>query len=199
MVPESLSKVLEPSVSVTYLDQSSDPDDFLRTTKLEPAVIREEEEPDEASNTVDVKPPSAPLIYKLTELTSPIRDPAQTRTRFEGLIEDAIEMYMEDSGADTPEVASSAAIYAARCRDNRGKSALPYRNPAILSKSGARPFTAGTSSSSPKKSQPPSPSRAWTSGTHSPQVLILVFFFKKNFLNLYKLISAKTNVRRSIP
>lgn len=146
MVPEPLSKVLEPSVSVTYLDQSSDPDDFLRSSKhLEPVIKEDDEEEEKTTGPVEVKPAGTgsdgPVIYKLSSgkpnwterlltksflVMSPIRDPVETRNRFEGLVEGAIEMYMED-GTETPEIASSAALYAARCRENRGKSAIPFR------------------------------------------------------------------------
>lgn len=50
-----------------------------------------------------------------------------------------------------------------------------FRNPAILCKVGSgtvRPFTAGTSNTSQSKdSLPPTPSKAWASGSHSPQVM----------------------------
>lgn len=73
-MPEPLSKVLEPSVSVTYLDQSqsSDADEFLRTSKyLEPVINEDDEEA--AANEAELlkednKPEQSlpgPLIYKL--------------------------------------------------------------------------------------------------------------------------------------
>lgn len=75
-MPEPLSKVLEPSVSVTYLDQSqsSDADEFLRASKyLEPVINEDDEEAatteaeaqKEDTNKADAKPQEGPLIYKL--------------------------------------------------------------------------------------------------------------------------------------
>lgn len=167
-MPEPLSKVLEPSVSVTYLDQSqsSDADEFLRASKYMEPVINED---DEDAATTENEPQKdetkvegakeGPLIYKLqktgtenqgewcfsshendyfscfffVDVMSPIRDPAVTRNRFEGLLEGAIQFYSEHveergGGPGTPEIVSSAAMYAAKIRENRGKSAvLPFR------------------------------------------------------------------------
>lgn len=79
-MPEPLSKVLEPSVSVTYLDQSqsSDADEFLRASKYLEPVINEDDEEAAATEEEPQKdqPPAkqhsndGPLIYKLQKTGS---------------------------------------------------------------------------------------------------------------------------------
>ncbi|XP_063706119.1 uncharacterized protein LOC134835178 [Culicoides brevitarsis] len=200
-VPEPLCRVLEPSVSVTYLDQSDHGSDVhVRSSKhLEPILSEKDEDNLRDGNTQDATSEAGDIqrelnagavIYKLEKkdsshqcqdtTISPIHDPVRTRNRFEGLLEGAIELYASqrdttDSPSTSEVMASSAAIYADQCRANRGKSAIPFRNPAILCKLGSgtvRPFTAGTSNTSQSKdsTQPPTPSKAWASGAHSPQV-----------------------------
>lgn len=80
-----------------------------------------------------LKPSDLKAIFIIhpKDVMSPIRDPAVTRNRFEGLLEGAIQFYSEhveeSAGPGTPEIVSSAAVYAAKIRENRGKSAIPFR------------------------------------------------------------------------
>lgn len=85
-MPEPLSKVLEPSVSVTYLDQSqsSDADEFLRGSNkyLEPVINEDDEEADSIDQQVPMQgddtknketganPTDGPIIYKLQKVGS---------------------------------------------------------------------------------------------------------------------------------
>lgn len=130
-VPEPLSRVLEP-VSVTHLDHydpdaesnknkkyiSSDPAQFQRSSSdgADPGVI-------------------GPIVWEIhknetkaiLDVTSPIRDPALMRNRFEGLLEGAINLYTNNSTQNerthhhhTPDDNSDEPVTQ---RDFRGKSA----------------------------------------------------------------------------
>lgn len=104
---------------------------------------------------------------------SPLRDPAKTRNRFEGLLEGAIRLYETNEDQDTGHSRKSNVSFSrnseATSTTNRGKSAIVT---GMRPKMGIlRPVTAMVSHNNNGHETPPSPSKgAWRSGAPSPLV-----------------------------
>lgn len=100
---------------------------------------------------------------------SPVRDPAKTRNRFEGLLEGAIRLYETSDDREMGHVRKPSVSFNRNSETNaRGKSAIVT---AMRPKMGIlRPVTAMTSHNE-GLSTPPSPSKsAWRSAAASPLV-----------------------------
>ncbi|XP_055851108.1 uncharacterized protein LOC129915544 [Episyrphus balteatus] len=103
----------------------------------------------------------------------PIRDPAETRSHYQGLLEGALSMYSSQDDLPTPLPTKNFTNQRKQTnREYRGKSAGSMDNPRSLS--GPRPSTAQPekTSISNHSTQPPSPNMgAWGSGgVHQPLV-----------------------------
>lgn len=100
---------------------------------------------------------------------SPLRDPAKTRNRFEGLLEGAIRLYETSDDREMGHTRKPSVSFSRNAdTTNRGKSAVVT---AMRPKMGIlRPVTAMTSHNNGEDA-PPSPSKgAWRSGAPSPLV-----------------------------
>lgn len=108
-----------------------------------------------------------------TSTSGPIRDPAETRSHYEGLLEGALQMYASQDDLPTPLPTKNFTNQRKQTkREFRGKSAGSMDQPR--SASGPRPSTAQPEKTSMSNSstQPPSPNMgAWGSGgVHQPLV-----------------------------
>lgn len=67
--------------------------------------------------------------YFIGEILSPLRDPAKTRSRFEGLLEGAINLYSGDISNEVMDEINSTsdAVKRAKPKDVRLKTAIPSR------------------------------------------------------------------------
>ncbi|XP_065079818.1 uncharacterized protein LOC135702707 isoform X3 [Ochlerotatus camptorhynchus] len=103
-VPEPLSRVLEP-VTMTHLDQSESYADGGKSTAPGTASTSQYNTDTEiqlSRTQSDGADPGVvgPVVWQMhkkemEEMTSPIRDPVVTRSRFEGLLEGAIQLYSD--------------------------------------------------------------------------------------------------------
>ncbi|XP_055903266.1 uncharacterized protein LOC129939317 [Eupeodes corollae] len=105
--------------------------------------------------------------------TGPIRDPAETRSHYQGLLEGALQMYSSQDDLPTPLPTKNFTNQRKpTSREYRGKSAGSMDHPRSIS--GPRPSTAQAekTSISNHSTQPPSPNMgAWGSGgVHQPLV-----------------------------
>lgn len=68
-------------------------------------------------------------VFFLAEILSPIRDPAKTRSRFEGLLEGAINLYSGDISNEVMDEINSTSDAVTRVtrKDVRLKTAIPTR------------------------------------------------------------------------
>lgn len=109
------------------------------------------------------------LITTFISDVSPLRDPAKTRNRFEGLLEGAIRLYETSDDRKMGHSRKASTVSFCRNADTRGKSAVVT---GMRPKMGIlRPVTAMTAHNNDGMSPPPSPSKgAWRSGAPSPLV-----------------------------
>lgn len=186
-VPEPLSRVLEP-VSVTHLDQSDADLEGHRTSRKLESILKINNSTSRQKDVLFTRSQSdgadpgviGPVVWEIhkkemenKDIISPIHDPVISRNRFEGLLEGAIKLYGNDDSKNEDDSEMGDDMPGIIKTDFRGKSAINLRTNGKLSRNGSantRPLTAGPSKCSIDKSIPPSPSRAWSSGSHSPLV-----------------------------
>ncbi|KAJ6638261.1 hypothetical protein Bhyg_10995 [Pseudolycoriella hygida] len=193
-VPEPLSRVLEP-VSMTHLDHSeiegSDTGGIPRIVDAQYKIGHNGNENDRnmeadgglSRSQSDGADPGVlnwgvhKKIMESQEVMSPLRDPALTRTRFEGLLEGAIKLYSNDDTRN--DNGNNDVPGAIRPIENKSKSAMDmYRSRGVLSRSISehkcnRPFTAVPSKPiHENRTTPPSPynKKAWGSSAPSPLI-----------------------------
>ncbi|XP_055381356.1 uncharacterized protein LOC129611952 [Condylostylus longicornis] len=195
-LPEPLNRVLEP-VSVTYYDHFDDgtvralkQTDRVRTVAtIEKVPLDKDNKPLQVAIASQSDNPDpgvvGPIVWEIHKkkmsknesLDSPLRDPAATRNRFEGLLEDAIQLY-DDIPSHHPGTLGKNTQTRNPSKENRGKSAIvsSVTNRPHKPNQEPRPLTADRyqPSMSNQSTQPPSPTvGAWSSGATSPHPTIV--------------------------
>lgn len=148
IVPEPLSRVLEP-VSVTHLDHSDADYETLKNSRLHGSgkslyISYSEEELKNLKADSDGADPGivGPAVWEMhkrsrqqsTSNESPLRDPSETRHRFEELLDGAMKLYTSSSYTNCYSLMSEAQAQAnetppgsVKAKENRGKSAATIR------------------------------------------------------------------------
>lgn len=144
IVPEPLSRVLEP-VSVTHLDHSDADYETLKNSRLRGSqkslyISYSEEELKNLKADSDGADPGfvGPAVWEMHKKSrnqstneSPLRDPTETRHRFEDLLDGAMKLYTSSSYTNCyslmNENQANETPGSVKTKENRGKSAATIR------------------------------------------------------------------------